>query len=731
VSRTRPTHAPYTRAALATGCTLGAVLLAAPLGFVHAQIAPAPQAAPSSTPGSADPVATANAGLEQLARSGDECAVLVGLPSATQRSRAAAVAADTLARLQKAELELAARIASLRASNPAAASDLQTAELDLRLPLLRARAAVLKGVAERNAATLSSAIEQLRALDPLAVAPAALRRYLLAVALYHREVIKGGVPGAPSPDIAQAIDLLRSIADWPIGADPNTQHPPALAAETKFAMVRVATHARGDAVIALRAGEWEDQPPFVVRSGGSESELAEPGLFVRHAEARAAALAALWVAKPGKITFEQLIEPIGQSVRAARIAVPANAKNREQLAQQRAAAIRESLIGRTVAAILEAGGSQLELPPWAVVSGAAELARDPATREMASIILEALLHRKDLGDAQADALFFSAMTLAESDRARDQVEGVRRATRAIDAGLREPRRSVLLTNLPAVAAQAARKAEAVSPRDASLIAEAADARIAALKAAGKAAPSGSSVPSASSLELAKAILRKAGTADMEVDGKIVRLNKIDPSSLTEALDALRVSKDPEAKTLAEAAIDASVAYGRALLANSATPVQDGQSLVRAAEAGLGWVGDNYSSRSTQLRIALADGYAAACDPRAVAIYDKLLAIEPPPLSPALLVIRKARAQRATGDATAAFATLRSLVDVLETAPPAQRPPEFFSAWADMLEILAADNAGGRRNDQIRLRAAHLRSMDAKLGSAEAAERIDMVERSLR
>jgi hypothetical protein len=95
-----------------------------------------------------------------------------------------------------------------------------------------------------------------------------------------------------------------------------------------------------------------------------------------------------------------------------------------------------------------------------------------------------------------------------------------------------------------------------------------------------------------------------------------------------------------------------------------------------------------------------------------------------------LVIRKARAQRATGDSTAAFATLRSLVDVLENAPASQRPPEFFAAWADMLEILAADNAGGRRSEQIRLRITHLRSLDATLGSPESAERIDMVARSI-
>ncbi|HYD00396.1 MAG TPA: hypothetical protein VEB22_04150 [Phycisphaerales bacterium] len=698
----------------------------------HASADPAQPAAgrPAAPPLPApDAVTAANARVEALAQSGDECAVLVGLPSASQRSRASAIAIEAIARLQRAEMELTARIAALRATNPTAAAELQAAELGLRVPLLRARAAVIAGVAERNAATLTGAIEQLGALDPMAVAPAALRRYLLAVALYHRDVINGGLPGSPSPEVSQAIDLLRSVSDWPIGPDANTQHPPALAAEVRFAMIRVGTHARGDGAIALRAGEWEDQPPFIVRDGGSENEMAEPGLFVRHAEARAAALAALWVARPGKITFEQLIEPIGQSVRASRMAVPANAKNRDVLAQQRAAAIRESLIGRTVGSILEAGGSQLELPPWAVVAGAAELARDPGTREVASIILEALLRRKDLGDATPDALFFSAMTLAESERARDLVEGVKRASRAVDAGLREPRRAVLLANLPAVAAQAVRRAEAVSPRDERLVSEANDARIAALRSAGRSVPTGGPAPGAGAVELAKAILRKPGMVEVEIDGKAQKVNRINPATLSDALEVLRPSKEPEARQLADAAIDAAIAYGRALVVNSTNPTADGQALVRTAETALAWTGENDRSRAALLRVALADGYAAAGDARATAIYEQLLATEPPPMSPMVLVIRKARAQRAAGDPAAAFATLRNLVDLLEGAP--QRPPEFFTAWADMLEILAADNGSGRRADQIRLRVAHLRSLDKTLGTPEAAERIDMVERSLR
>jgi len=717
-SRARPCRAAAAIAATAACCAFAQPPAPAP----SAPVAPAAPVGART----ADSIAAAIAPIEALARSGDECSLLVGLPSASQRARASAAAAETLSRLAEVRGQIAARVEALRAGNPGAAAELQAADLDLRLPLLSARARVIGGVAGRDAAELSRAIDSLRSVDPLAVAPAALRRYLLALALYHRDVISGGLPGAAGPDVAQAIDLLRSVSDWPIGPDANTQLPPALAADVRFAMVRIGTHARGDGAIALRSGEWEDQPPFVLRAGGSESELAEPGLFVRHAEARSAALAALWVARPGKITFEQLIEPIGQSVRSSRTAVPANAKNREQVAQARAAAIRESLIGRTVASILESGGSQLELPPWAVVAGAAELARDPGTREMASIILEALLRRKDLGESLPDALFFSSMTLAESDRARELVEAVRRATRAVETGLREPRRSLLLANLPAVAAQALRRAEAVSPRDQSLVSEANDARIAALRAAGRAVPDG--LRKADSIELARAILRKPGSVDVEVDGKTRKVNRIDPATLAEALDLLRESKSPDAAALAGAAIDAAIDYNRALTVNSTDPATHGAALVKAAQAALGWVGEKDRARAALLRVALADGYACAGDARAADIYDQLLATEPPPVSPMALVIRKARAQRAAGQPAAAFATLRGLTDMLENAP--NLPPDYFAAWGDMLEILAADNGSGRRADQIRLRIAHLRSLDRSLGSPEAAERIDMVERSL-
>jgi hypothetical protein len=45
----------------------------------------------------------------------------------------------------------------------------------------------------------------------------------------------------------------------------------------------------------------------------------------------------------------------------------------------------------------------------------------------------------------------------------------------------------------------------------------------------------------------------------------------------------------------------------------------------------------------------------------------------------------------------------------------------------MLQILSADNAGGHRSVQIRVRINQLRSLDQQLGVPEAREGIEMVE----
>lgn len=94
----------------------------------------------------------------------------------------------------------------------------------------------------------------------------------------------------------------------------------------------------------------------------------------------------------------------------------------------------------------------------------------------------------------------------------------------------------------------------------------------------------------------------------------------------------------------------------------------------------------------------------------------------------------ARAQRAAGDAAGAFATLRELTGALDQPvtveagdePGGARHPIFWEAWAEMLEMLAAENEGGERTAEIRLQLRRLELIDEGLGGGAAAERIRAV-----
>ena len=95
-----------------------------------------------------------------------------------------------------------------------------------------------------------------------------------------------------------------------------------------------------------------------------------------------------------------------------------------------------------------------------------------------------------------------------------------------------------------------------------------------------------------------------------------------------------------------------------------------------------------------------------------------------------------RAQRAAKQTEEAFATLRSLVDELERAAAKRRPATadrheaYWLAWAEMLEILAADNRDGRRTDVIRLQLNRLSLVDPAFGGGDASRRIKAVRESL-
>lgn len=694
------------------------VLLACSFWMIGKVTAPAlraaaiTQQAPQLT---SDPLAAASQQIDALSRQGLETAVLVGLALPSERQSVAKTALAALDQLQQAEMKLSARAIELQATDAKAAQQLRQRDLAVRLPLLRARASLLAGAATGDLSRLSSAIDLLEPLDPIAVAPAAVRRYLLALALYHRAILQGIAPGVADPDLGKAIETLRSMRDWPIGADVNTQIPPALAADVWFAQVHIATHASAQPTIAQRAGEIESRPPFV---STDLNQMADPGLFARHAQVRASALASLWAAKPGALTFDDVLRPIEQTMQPARLG----------LTTPQADEARRSLIGRAAAMAIARGGSQAEMPPAAVVAAGRVLAGDALSRPQAIAILDRAIKRPDLGPLLPEALVYSALALSEREGAapRDQVESVKRLVRALESGLSEPIRSGLLSNLPGYSQRALQAAEKDPARDSRLVSEAMELRLRSLRLAGRAAP-GSSTSGSTGLALAEEELKPVDY-------------KPDAAVLTRVLEALSSvpANSPQSKRaseLAAFAINAATQRAQELLRNSADPALGAGELLRAAQAGITWFTTSPIGAdpllASRCRARLAEALAATGQSQAIEIYRELLAVEPPPESPMILTIGLARAQRNAGDAVGAFATYRSMVELLENAQLASKPPEYFLAWAEMLAILASDNAQGQRDQQIRLRIDLLRTMDANFGTPDARDLIEMVQLSIR
>jgi hypothetical protein len=220
----------------------------------------------------------------------------------------------------------------------------------------------------------------------------------------------------------------------------------------------------------------------------------------------------------------------------------------------------------------------------------------------------------------------------------------------------------------------------------------------------------------------------------------------DAPQLAAVLGALAAvpADSPQAKAAADlgaSAIASAIERARTELARIPTAASAGQ-LARVAQMGVDW----HSSRATgasaeasasasdrlsaaRSKVALAEALVASGDASAVALYRELLSVEPPPQSPMQMTIGLARAQRASGDVVGAFQTYRALTEMLEEE--LVKRPEYFTAWADMLGVLAADNPAGHRDAQIRLRIEHLRSLDQELGSPETKEAVEIVEQMLK
>ncbi len=649
--------------------------------------------------GEGDAITRATRLIDRLAAEGVETAVLVGLATPGERARAAAAGREALEKLSQAEVELSGRAVALQTIDPQRAKRLREFDLRLRVPLYRARAVLLLGVAEGDLARLGGVIDQLEALDPIAVGPAALRRVNLALALYHRALLMGVAPGQESAELDRAVRLIAQMSEWELGPDASRQVPPLVSAEAWFAAVRLLTHRQGSLVWAqAKAVEAESRPPFV---GGAQA--AEPGLAIRHAQVRAAAMASVWATAGRAAGFAAVVAPIETTVVPARVG----------LSVEQCRAVREELTGRAALAVLSAGGREQELPTVALVNASGVLAREAGSQARAVELAELALSRSDVGEARPDALTHAALALSAGPGAEGKLRAVEKLCDALDGGLREPRRGAILAALPQLAGEAARAIDAEASQSAATRLKAGEVRLRALKLSGRAAQGG--------LSIAQALLKTSPSPDAP--------------QLATALGALAAVTPgtPEAQIageLAASAIEAALVRARRDLVRLPTATSAGQ-LARVAQLGSDWHGLRAGERAqaARCRVALAEALVASGDARAIEVYRELLSIEPPPESPMLMTIGLARAQRASGDVVGAFQTYRGLTDMLEEEPT--KRPEYFMAWADMLGVLAADNQTRHRDGQIRLRIEHLRSLDHELGAPETKEAVEIVEQLIK
>lgn len=174
--------------------------------------------------------------------------------------------------------------------------------------------------------------------------------------------------------------------------------------------------------------------------------------------------------------------------------------------------------------------------------------------------------------------------------------------------------------------------------------------------------------------------------------------------------------------------------------------------VACAQAAVDWAARRAPDRRPLYQLVLAESCLATDAPQAKAIFADLIArLEPaamerlPPAEQAVLRSGSARirlgagrARRATGEFKAAFEILRGLADELDhdpvrrtsESPELTRPAEFWGAWTELVEMLAADNPQGGRTSTIRLHLNRLALIDRDLGPEPYATRLRKIKASL-
>jgi hypothetical protein len=649
--------------------------------------------------------------LGELSMRSDEASVLLGIPTPDQVDRVrdgAGRARDLVRRARDAATRSVARLEArlFRAADPAGADAREAAEIEGRLEilidrelqwrarLLECRSIVLLAAAGQRAGRAASPAElreAAAALASLAVsdAPDELeRRLLLAEALLQlarseasarrRAMVQfESVADAPGAARLARLVALMGLAQCAGSADDARARAEALLrapSDPELAML-------GPAASLLAA---EGAAGALLAASGTFDPPSDPQGRPRRLEESLAPLAGLLDRAPAGLDAA-----VWQSLVLRKLGVAAGDSRRpEELST--AAALGQAILLLSRRAIDESD----------------RLRSEAAAGELLAIVLE----RPDVEGLRALALRELGLLRLRSREPAGRLEGARLLTRLV----REFPASDGAPDAARTAIETAR--DVLSGAEAGVRAEARECLVGALREAIVYRPPLAEA-GAWRIDLARLLLQQPASGfEGAALGEFLQL-----------LEAEAGAADSDSESLAEQRI-------RAALARTATSAEPSPDELAVADLAIGWARLRRSVAGAELLVAGAEVLLRARNPRAVEVFREALASAPPALS-ARAGLGLGRALRQQHRPDEAFAALRSVAAELDRPPAAPgdptRPADFWGAWAEMLEILAAANSDGSRTASIRLNLNRLALIDPALGPEAFRSRIAAIRDSLK
>jgi hypothetical protein len=643
----------------------------------------------------------AAASLDALSKDAADTSALFGIPTGEQAKRVGEQAKSALKNLDQAEALIRAQLDRARVSPPQGAERerirrLREVEMGVRVPILRGRAAALIGMVDtdpdQRSIHLTMASSALNNVSGLPVAAEGIRRVTLAAAIVGRNT--GGRGGDAA---RKAAEVLRGVLELPVGTDPQTT---------------VAKLTRFEATIAL--AQCVDSPAELRRlSERAANEAVEPLLRVVSVEALARGMKRL-----GGGTLDPKITGIDN---------PAD--------------VLASLMSRKDLGLT---GEQAELLYYEKLAGAY---RDDPRNSTDQVMLArgivlarseesrggglALLDRVAIGtgpvEVRASAAWYAAAFRAQSEKPGDKLRGVgslitlarrtptsKRADVAVRAGIARARELV------------AHKSNDPNEDGPTVLGDALAAGIERFGIGEEAdqyrCELAQMIPINEAADLSKVLERVAaiGPSSKHATWASTLVRK----RVNDHLEAVRATLKPKDEKGNEKPLNKLAAERLAQSYNVALVVLRSCVLTNSDRATI-----------EELTTELAETRVLAGLPDGDELFKELIAAgagERVRGGKARLSLGLARAQRQIGKEQAAFNTLRDFTAPMDAPDStAARPPEYWLAWAEMLEILQKQNARGELTQDIRLKVRQLQALDPSLGQPEAARRITAVEQTLR